>query len=185
MVSAIHWHESAMDLYVFPILIPPPSPSHPSGSSQCTNPEHLSHASNLGWQSVSHLIIYMFQCYSLRGEFFFFFFTFLNQDRSPTSEGKESYLLLVLTLRSGAPFPFLPAGALLLTPHNGAPGLRWALSGTGSAGPARPQLLLWCSAPSSLPPPASSAVAAPLCPGCSSTDQIVSGSCVFQVPSDS
>ena len=46
--------------------LPPPSPSHPSGSSQCTSPEHLSHASNLGWQSVSHLIIYMFQCYSLR-----------------------------------------------------------------------------------------------------------------------
>ena len=27
--------------------LPPPSPSHPSGSSQCTSPEHLSHASNL------------------------------------------------------------------------------------------------------------------------------------------
>ena len=43
--------------------LPPPSPSHPSGSSQCTSPEHLSHASNLGWRSVSHLVIYMFQCY--------------------------------------------------------------------------------------------------------------------------
>ena len=40
--------------------LPPPSPSHPSGSSQCTSPEHLSHASNLGWWSVSPLIIYMF-----------------------------------------------------------------------------------------------------------------------------
>ena len=30
-------------------LLLPPSPSHPSGSSQCTSPEHLSHASNLGW----------------------------------------------------------------------------------------------------------------------------------------
>ena len=29
--------------------LPPPSPSHPSGSSQCTSPEHLSHASSLGW----------------------------------------------------------------------------------------------------------------------------------------
>ena len=29
--------------------LPPPSPSHCSGSSQCTSPEHLSHASNLGW----------------------------------------------------------------------------------------------------------------------------------------
>ena len=46
--------------------LPPPSISHPFGSSQCTSPEHLSHASNLGWWSVSHLIIYMFQCYSLR-----------------------------------------------------------------------------------------------------------------------
>ena len=45
---------------------PSPSPSHPSGSSQCTSPEHLSHASNLGWWSVSPLIIYMFQCCSLK-----------------------------------------------------------------------------------------------------------------------
>ena len=29
-------------------LLPPPSPPDPSGSSQCTSPEHLSHASNLG-----------------------------------------------------------------------------------------------------------------------------------------
>ena len=46
--------------------LPPPSPSHLSGSSQCTSPEHLPHASNLGWWSVSPLIIYMFHCYSLR-----------------------------------------------------------------------------------------------------------------------
>ena len=26
----------------------------------------LSHASNLGWRSVSHMIIYMFQCYSFK-----------------------------------------------------------------------------------------------------------------------
>ena len=31
-----------MGVHVFPILntAPPPSPSHPSGSSQCTSPEH-------------------------------------------------------------------------------------------------------------------------------------------------
>ena len=46
--------------------LPHPSPSHPSGSSQGTSPEHLSHASNLGWRSVSPLIVYWFQCYSLR-----------------------------------------------------------------------------------------------------------------------
>ena len=39
---AIHWHESAMGVHVSPswtsLLLP--SPSHPSGSSQCTSPEH-------------------------------------------------------------------------------------------------------------------------------------------------
>ena len=35
------FHESAMRVHVFPILtLPPPSPTHPSGSSQCTSPEH-------------------------------------------------------------------------------------------------------------------------------------------------
>ena len=29
--------------------LPLPSPPYSSGSSQCTRPEHLSHASNLGW----------------------------------------------------------------------------------------------------------------------------------------
>ena len=43
----------------------PPFPSHPSGSSQCTSPEHLSHASNLGWWSVSPLTAYLFQSCSL------------------------------------------------------------------------------------------------------------------------
>lgn len=44
---------------------------------------------------------------------------FLSFTRIGVPEGKEVIFLLVL-----APFPFLPAGALLLTPDNGAPGLR-------------------------------------------------------------
>ena len=44
-------------------LPPHPIPlGHPSAPALST----LSHASNLDWWSVSHMIIYMFQCYSLR-----------------------------------------------------------------------------------------------------------------------
>ena len=39
--------------------IPPPSPPNPSGSSQCTRPKHLSHASNLGWWSASKHVYYL------------------------------------------------------------------------------------------------------------------------------
>ena len=45
--------------------LPPPSPPTPSRFSQCTRSERLSHASNLGWWSVSPEIIYMFRCCSL------------------------------------------------------------------------------------------------------------------------
>ena len=59
-------------------LLPPPSPYHPSGSSQCTSPKHpvlciepglatrfihdIIHVStkNLDWQLVSYMILYMF-----------------------------------------------------------------------------------------------------------------------------
>ena len=63
MVFALHSCDSAMGIHVFPILTLPPHPipqGHPSAPALST----LSHASNLDWQSVSH-IIYMFQCYSL------------------------------------------------------------------------------------------------------------------------
>ena len=69
MVFAIHSHESAMGVHVFPILYHPshlplhPIPQgHPSAPALST----LSHALNLDWWSISHMIIYMFQCYSLK-----------------------------------------------------------------------------------------------------------------------
>ena len=48
--------ESPSHLHPHPIPL-----GHPSASARST----LFHASNLDWRSVSHMIIYMFQCYSL------------------------------------------------------------------------------------------------------------------------
>ena len=52
-----------MGVHEFPILdpLPPLSPYHLSGSSQCTSPKHP--VSNLDWRFVSYMI-YMFQCHS-------------------------------------------------------------------------------------------------------------------------
>ena len=65
----IHWHELAMGVHVFPFLNPPSHfPPHPIPLGHPSAPalSILSHALNLDWQSVSHMIIYMFQCYSLK-----------------------------------------------------------------------------------------------------------------------
>ena len=39
---AIYEHESAAGIHMFPswTILPPPSPNHPSGSSQCSSPKH-------------------------------------------------------------------------------------------------------------------------------------------------
>ena len=69
MVFAIHWHESAMGVHVSPILNPSfRLPSHPIPQGHPSAPalSTLPHALNLDWRSISHLIIYMFQGYSLR-----------------------------------------------------------------------------------------------------------------------
>ena len=50
----------------------PEPPSHlpphpiPLGHPSAPAPSTLSHALNLDWRSVSHMIIFMFQCYSLK-----------------------------------------------------------------------------------------------------------------------
>ena len=61
---AIHCHESAMRVHVFPILNPPPPRPIPLGHLSGPAPSTLSHALNLDWRFISHMIIYMFQCYS-------------------------------------------------------------------------------------------------------------------------
>ena len=53
----------------FPHPEPPPtSPLHPIPQGHPSAPalSTLFHASHLDWQSISHMIIYIFQCYSLK-----------------------------------------------------------------------------------------------------------------------
>ena len=69
VVFALHWHESAMGVHVFPHPEPlshlPPYPI-PLGCSSALVLSALFHTSNLDWSSISHMVIYMLQCYSLR-----------------------------------------------------------------------------------------------------------------------
>ena len=66
---ALHGHESARGVHVSPR---PKAPSHlprhpiPQGHPSAPALSTLSHASNLDWQSISHMVICMFQCYSLK-----------------------------------------------------------------------------------------------------------------------
>ena len=62
----------SQDVHVSPHLEPPSLlPPHPI-SLGCPSPLALSalfHASNLDWWSISHMVIYMFQCYSLKSSY--------------------------------------------------------------------------------------------------------------------
>ena len=69
MVFAIHQHESAMGIHESPHPKPPSHlPSHPIplGCARALSLGVLLHTSNLLWSSILHLIMYMFQCYSLK-----------------------------------------------------------------------------------------------------------------------
>ena len=68
VVFAIHWHESAMGVHVSPSWTPLPLPPHPIPQGHPSAPalSTLFHVSNLDWWSISHMIIYMFQCYSVK-----------------------------------------------------------------------------------------------------------------------
>ena len=46
---AIYQNDTTTSIHVFPILNPPPSPYHPSGSSQCTSPKHPVSCIEPGW----------------------------------------------------------------------------------------------------------------------------------------
>ena len=64
---AIHQHESATAVHVFPILN---SPSHlpphtiPLGHPSAPAPSFLYPASNLDWRFISYMVLYMFQRHS-------------------------------------------------------------------------------------------------------------------------
>ena len=57
MDFAIHRQEPATDAHVFPI---------PLGCPRAPALSALFHALNLHWSSILHMVIYMFQCYSLK-----------------------------------------------------------------------------------------------------------------------
>ena len=65
---SIPWHESAVGVHVFSILNPLPTPSHPIPQGHPSAPalSTLSRVLNLDWQSITHMIINMFQCHSLK-----------------------------------------------------------------------------------------------------------------------
>ena len=68
MAFAIHWHESAMCAHVSQH---PELPSHlppypiPLGCLSASALSAQFQALNVDWSSISHIVVYMFECYSL------------------------------------------------------------------------------------------------------------------------
>jgi len=69
MVFARHQHESAIGIHVYPppeSLLPPPSSPYPSRLSQGTGFGIPMSYIKFHWLSVLHMVVYKFQCYSLK-----------------------------------------------------------------------------------------------------------------------
>ena len=64
MVSAIHQQESAIGTQTFPPSHLPPHPT-PLGCHRAPTLGSVCHTANSHWLSFLHLVMYMFQCYSL------------------------------------------------------------------------------------------------------------------------
>ena len=69
--------------------LPPPCLSHPSGSSQCTIPEHLSHASNLGWIKTPFYLCSWFPAQGIWDVLRFAFCLGVLSGRGPISDGAD------------------------------------------------------------------------------------------------
>ena len=68
LVSVVHQQESATRIPASPTSwasLPPPTPAHPSRSSQITSFELPGSAANSLWLPILHMVMYVFQCYSL------------------------------------------------------------------------------------------------------------------------
>ena len=69
MASAVHQHESAMGTHVTPpscTLLPLPPHPVPPDCLRAPALGPLYHTSNSHWLSVLHMLMYVFQCYSLK-----------------------------------------------------------------------------------------------------------------------
>ena len=67
LVSAIHQHESAAGMPMFPPSgdsLPPPTPPRPSRLSQSTGLRSTRHTADWHLLSVFHTVRYLFRCYS-------------------------------------------------------------------------------------------------------------------------
>ena len=65
----VHHHESVISIHMSPPSwnsLPPLSPSHHSKLSQSTHMGSLIHTANPHLLSILHMVMYVFQCYSLK-----------------------------------------------------------------------------------------------------------------------